>query len=225
MAHTRGIRKKTGGMGVRKQVATKAARMSAPATGGVWKPKVRAVSLLIRQSEIVDKLTQDLVSPGFKMNDGLSKRLSEIVVQSLAIDKIASCSLKASELMQASNNVLWTMEATDLCTIVWSDVRSLYKSTSETHYEAFDAKIKKSDVFLLFVYTIMHKAQMRVNPTITYKKWNAMLKNAYEQHKPEEILHWSNYLDDGEVFIDEEEDGDACAEGSDESEGRCGPDA
>ena len=224
MAHTRGIRKRTGGEGVRKLAARKEARRSAPATGGVWKPKVRALNLLIRQHEIVDNLTRDLVCSGFKMNDRLSKRLSEIVVQSLAIDKIADSSLKASELMQASHNVLYDLQATEICTPVWIDVRSLYTSTSETDYEAFNAKIKKSKVFSLFVYTIMHRAQMRLHTSITYQQWDEMLKNAYDQHKPEEILNWSDHLDDTDMFPDDEEDGDGCAEGSDESKGSVGDD-
>ena len=224
MAHTRGIRKRTGGEGVRKEVATREARKSAPATGGVWKPEVCALNLLIRQREIVENLTQDLVSNGFKMNDRLSKRLSAIVVQSLAIDEIADSSLKASELMQTSHDVLYTLEATEICTDVWSDVRALYKSTSETDYGAFNATIKKSNVFSLFVYTIMHKAQMRMDPSITYQQWHEMLKNAYDKHKPEEILHWSKYLDDTDMPSDDEEDGDGCAEGSDESKGSVGDD-
>ena len=172
----------------------------------------------------MEKWTQDFASNGFQMEDSLQWRLSEFVVQSLVIDTIPPCSLKASVLLQRSDDLMRKMDAIDLCSIVWRDVRSKLDMKSETGYKDFDAQIEKSKVFLLFLYTIMHRTQMSIHPRITYEQWNAMLQKAYGKYKPEEIPYWDDYVDDSPYFEDEEESGDACGEGSDESEGSWGDD-
>lgn len=168
--------------------------------------------------------TEEFASNSFQMNDSLEQRLSEFVVHSLVMDTIPPCSLKASQLLQRSDDLMRKMNAIDLCIVAWRKVRSKLDMKSETGYEDFDAEINKSEVFSLFVYTIMHRTQMSIDPCITYEQWNAMLKKAYDKYKPEEIPYWDDYVDDSPYFEDEEESGDACGEGSDESEGSWGDD-
>ncbi|KAL3280457.1 hypothetical protein HHI36_024125 [Cryptolaemus montrouzieri] len=53
-------RKSTGGKAPRKQLATKAARKSAPATGGVKKPhRYRPGTVALRRSRLVREIAQD----------------------------------------------------------------------------------------------------------------------------------------------------------------------
>lgn len=209
-------RKSTGGMAPRKALATKAARLSAPATGGLKKLFLDHLALVMRLSFTLRTLMKDFVLVYPDMDDELAKRLSGTYVQLVAMD---DSPVNSRTFTQHCFNVLHEMGGSRFCVAKWRHVRSLYKRTMENDKD-FVAQIKNSEVYSLFVYTILRMKQNdQGKPQIAYKKWSALLLEAYEKFKPEKTPNWDDVLDDTKVFdSDSDDNNDGSGEGKGSSD-------
>jgi hypothetical protein len=81
----------------------------------------------------------------------------------------------------------------------------------------FVEQIKNSEVYSLFVYTILVLEQKhKKKPKLSYKKWSDLLRDAYEKFKPGGSEDWDDVLDDSKE--DDEDDRKKDDEGSSDSE-------
>jgi hypothetical protein len=187
-------RKSTGGMAPRKALATKAARRSAPATGGIKKPCFDIFQFAFRLCMTVGKLAEDFVSANGNMDEDLAKRMSATYLQSVVVD---SSPINSRQFAQHCRNFLRTKKGLRVCVAKWRRVRSLYKKTSMQNDKDFVEQIKNSEVYSLFVYTILVLEQKhKKKPKLSYKKWSALLRDAYEKFKPGGSEDWDDVLDD-----------------------------
>jgi hypothetical protein len=207
-------RKSTGGKAPRMALVTKAARKSAPATGGIKKPYFNIFQFAMRLNTMVSKLMEDFVCADGNIDKDLAMRMSATYVQSVVID---DSPINSRQFAQHCMNLLHIKKGLRVCVAKWSHVRSLFKKTSMQNDKDFVEQIKNSEVYSLFVYTILLLVQKdKKKPKLSYKKWSALLRDAYEQFKPGGSQDWDEVLDDGKE--DDEDDGDACSQGSSDSE-------
>ena len=105
-------RKSTGGKAPRKQLATKAARKSAPATGGVKKPhRYRPGTVALREIRRYQKSTELLIKRGPFQR--LVREIAEGLNTGLRFQTSALCALQEA----AESFLVGMFEDTNLCTI------------------------------------------------------------------------------------------------------------
>ena len=189
-------RKSIGGLAPRRALATKAARKSAPATGGVKKPARFELSFVTGQLQMLRELMRDVVCNYPHIPDKLATLLSGVYQRSVAID---DSPFDCRYLTQQCFNVLHVCGGSGLCVYEWSDVRAMYESTSSEDEQEFAAKIKKSEVYGLFVYNILcMQRKEHKQPSIPFEEWCTFLRKIHEDVRPAPAAEWHNFNNDDE---------------------------
>jgi len=192
-------RESTGGKAPRKALATYWARKTAPATGGVKKPRQLEDDTAKKLHKKVQKFMKLVVStyPNIDdMDDKLQKSVSDLYHTSTLID---SSFLDSRRLYEGFLKVLGPIDRDGLCADEWAHMRELCNSTASGNEHEFTKNIKKSEVYKLFVFHIMlieHKEQ-RKEQIITFDDWQAFLKEVHEKAAVKAPTIWEDIdLDD-----------------------------
>lgn len=207
-------RKCTGGRAPRRSLATKAARKSAPATGGIKRPDVDHLSFATGEHCKLRDLLRDVACKYPDIDHELARRLSATHQKSLVID---DSPLESRQLAEQFFNVLHIVEDSPLCVNEWSSVRELYGSTSYDDAADFAAKIKNSQVYSLFVYNLLCiERQKHTKSRVSLEEWRTFLHKVHEDAQPAPAPKWDEVLEDASRFhsdskSERSDDGDACA--------------
>tara|TARA_Y100000389_G_scaffold174247_1_gene184054 strand:+ start:199 stop:906 length:708 start_codon:yes stop_codon:yes gene_type:complete len=208
-------RKSTGGRAPRRALATKAARKSAPATGGVIKrPHVEHLSFVTSEHSKLRDLLRDVAFKYPDIDDELARRLSATHQKSLVIDDRP---FEPRQLAQQCFNVLHVIEGSKLCVGEWRHVRALYDRTSNDNAADFAAEIKNSEVYSLFVYNLLcMEREKHAKARVSLEEWRTFLHKVHEDARAAPAPQWDEFLEDASCLdsdskSESSDDGDACA--------------
>ena len=204
----------TGGKAPRRALATRAARHSAPATGGVKKPHTTVFSWLSGEHLKQRQLMGDVASFYPDIDDELAKRLSATYQKSVAIN---DSPFESRKLARGCFNILHIIGASQLCVKEWSHVRTLYDRTSNKDARDFDAQIKNSEVYTLFVYNLLCiEMEKQTKPRISLDEWRAFLQQVHEDARPPPVAPCCEMFENSNTGSSDSEseksdDGGCCA--------------
>lgn len=207
-------RKSTGGRAPRRALATKAARKSAPATGGIKRPHVEHLRFATGEHCKLRDLLRDVAFKYPDIDHELARRLSATHQKSLAID---DSPFEPRKLAQQCFNLLHIVQGSQLCVNEWRHVRALYDRTSYDDAADFDAEIKNSEVYSLFVYNLLCiEREKHAKSRVSLEEWRTFLHKVHEDARAAPAPKRDEFLEDASRFHSDSEsessdDGDACA--------------
>jgi len=207
-------RKSTGGKAPRRALATKAARKSAPATGGVKRPYVAHLGFATGEHCKLRDLLREVAFKYPDIDHESARRLSATHQKSLVID---DSPFESRQLAQQFFNVLHIVEGLQLCVREWRHVRALYDRTSYDDDAEFAAKVKNSQVYSLFVYNLLCiEREKHAKSRVSLEEWRTFLHKVHEDARPAPAPKWHEVLQDANPLHSDSEsessdDGDASA--------------
>lgn len=175
-------RKSTGSRAPRKYLANKAAHKSMRATGGVKKPFQTMFSWLSGEHVKQRELMAEVAFFYPDIDDELAKRLSATYQESVDINDRP---FNSWNLAEGCFNILRIIGPSRLCVKEWSHVRELWERTRKEDARDFDAKIKNSEVYTLFVYNLLCiELEKQTKSRVSLEEWRAFLQKVHEDARP-----------------------------------------
>jgi hypothetical protein len=221
MARTRQTnRKSTGGRAPRKALATKAARKSAPATGGLFRPPVDQDKFVENEWQKCEKLMETIAENIADIQAELQTDLPNLHANAMAADDgefegkppgkhmlqmltdlsdlhekavaIDNSKFESHGLATHMLQILRDTNLLEICLDEWTWVIELQLEETEA---VFKEKVKNSHVYHLFVFNLLNaQLKKKKQALMLFKEWNNLLAAARNKHMPSRFGDYFNIL-------------------------------
>jgi len=196
-------RKSTGGKGPRKALATKAARKSAPATGGVKMPASRELIYAVKEFNRQQALMKVVVKNYPDIPEEHKKDVHGLYLTSTLID---GSTFGSRKLFEELSETLRQEGCFKFCAEIWTHIQELFDSTSSNEKQ-FEDQIKNSEVYLLYVYHMMRVEQEEQKKmAIPFDEWQAFLENVHKEAQVQVPTKWEDVYNMSDDSDDESQD-------------------
>lgn len=148
------------------------------------------------------------------IDDELAKRLSATYQESVAINDRP---FNSWNLAEGCFNILPRIGASHLCVNEWSHVRKLWERTSKEDARYFDAEIKNSEVYTLFVYNLLCiEREKQTKSRVSLEEWRTFLQKVHEDARPPpaalcDAMFENSHSGSSESESESSDDGGGCA--------------
>ena len=213
-------RKSTSGRAPRKALATKAARKSAPSTGGIKRPLVSQKKFVEVEWNNCEKLMETVAENIADIQAALRTDLSDLHAKAVATDDSKfECKGAAKHMLQMLTDLsdlhaksvaidtstfeshgltthmlelLRTANVLTLCVDEWGWVLDLHLSKPEAE---FKNRVKNGDVYRMFVFNMLQtQLAKKEKQLMKFGDWNALLADANHKQQPSRCGDYFNVL-------------------------------